>query len=174
MWQRCRIDIKQISDSFAIIQTKQIIIRMNGRRKSDEGTRIFFNKRWINFFCFHIVCNRTLHRLLLQWIAFHFGPRRDVANTVRQFYEINANIQYLCGVDENIQKFSCSKKQRDTNKLYQKIVTLAILPEACNQWRDPFPWLSAWTTQLRKNIVAKTTLCLLGPTRNSYPLLPHR
>ena len=30
--------------------------------------------------------------------------------------------------------------------------------EACNEWRDPSPQLSAWTTQLRRNVAAVASI----------------
>ena len=39
--------------------------------------------------------------------------------------------------------------------------------EAYNEWRDPSPQLSAWTTQLRRNIAAVTILCPIWPASES-------
>ena len=41
--------------------------------------------------------------------------------------------------------------------------------EACNEWRGPSPRLSAWATQLRRNIAAVATQCPIRPARESNP-----
>ena len=39
--------------------------------------------------------------------------------------------------------------------------------EACNKWRAPSLHLSAWVTQLRRNVVAMATLYPIGPGQES-------
>ena len=44
--------------------------------------------------------------------------------------------------------------------------------DACNEWRDPSPRLSAWATQLVGKPLA--TLCRFDRYGNRTPDLPHR
>ena len=36
----------------------------------------------------------------------------------------------------------------------QTFVILEVLSQGCNEWRGPFPWVSPWAIQLRRNIAA--------------------
>ena len=44
---------------------------------------------------------------------------------------------------------------------------LRYCAEACNEWRAPSPWLSAWTTQFRRKIAAVASLCPIWRAQES-------
>ena len=57
-----------------------------------------------------------------------------------------------CDVKKLALKYFCCKKP--AANFIKKFSYSRYYSEACNEWRDPSPRLSAWTAQLRKNIAA--------------------
>ena len=54
-----------------------------------------------------------------------------------------------------------SQLYQTANKKIKSSLYLRYDTEACNEWRSPSPPLSAWATQLGRNVAALATLCLI-------------
>ena len=87
-----------------------------------------------------VVCKSTLSRAVRSGV---------LPSTNERHAHFSQQSQYAVG----LVRFNL--KQNEIDKSKNKIfITLAVLHRSMQQWRDPSPRLSSWTTQLRRNVAA--------------------
>ena len=106
--------------------------------------------------------------------------RRTVTSNWDRYEEPEEVVEQI-GADFNELVSSAGKNKGDvfkfkTDALSQIKSSLysRYYAEACNEWRGPSPRLSAWATQLRRNVATVATLCRFDRSGIRTPYLPHR